>query len=129
MVNSELRLDTIGLLFVVCVCFKDHCYIDNSKTKTIDALKRNTREAIDDKIGNVLKNYTDLVGYCMAIQGSYLNEIIFHYQNKKRNFEKILSSIFFFLLKNFQKKSYINLELAERSRNVMEYMFHYSIRK
>ena len=48
-----------------------------------DALKDNIREAIG-KIqlhtnDNVLKNWTDRVGYYMAGQGSHLNEIIFHY--------------------------------------------------
>ena len=53
---------------------KDKCYAD--KPKTIDALKDNIREATID---NVLKNWTDCVGYCMASRGSHLNEIIFHY--------------------------------------------------
>ena len=51
--------------------------------KTIDALKDNIREAFGEiqlhTIDNVLKNWTDLVGYCMASQSSHLNEIIFHY--------------------------------------------------
>ena len=50
------------------------CYAD--KPSTIDALKNNIREAID----NVLKNWTDRVGYCMASRGSHVNEIIFHCQ-------------------------------------------------
>ena len=41
----------------------------------IEALKDNIREAID----NVLKNWIDRVGYCMASRGSHLNKIIFHY--------------------------------------------------
>ena len=36
------------------------------KPETFDALKDNIREAIGD-IDNVLKNWTDRVGYCMAI--------------------------------------------------------------
>ena len=60
---------------------KDKCYAD--KSETIDALKRNIREAIGEillhKIDNVLKNWTDRVGYCMASRVSPLNEIIFHY--------------------------------------------------
>ena len=51
--------------------------------ETIDALKDNIREAIGEiqlhTIDNVLKNWTDRVGYCMANRGSYLNETIFHY--------------------------------------------------
>ena len=43
----------------------------------------NIREAISEiqlhTIDNVLKNWTHRVGYCMASQGSHLNEIIFHY--------------------------------------------------
>ena len=61
---------------------KDRCYSD--KPETIDALKdNNIREAIGEiqlpTIDNVLKNWTDRVGYCMASRGSHLNEIIFHY--------------------------------------------------
>lgn len=60
---------------------KDKCYAD--KPETIDALKDNIREAIGEiqlhTIDNVLKNWTDRVGYCMASRGSHLNEIIFHY--------------------------------------------------
>ena len=57
-------------------------------------------------IDNVLKTWTDRVGYCMASRDSHLNEIIFHYypeglclQIKKKS-EKILSSFF----KAFSKK-------------------------
>ena len=43
----------------------------------------NIREAIGEiqlhTIDNVLKNWTDRVGYCMVGRGSHLNEIIFHY--------------------------------------------------
>ena len=60
---------------------KDKCYAD--KSKTIDALKHNIREAIDEiqlhTIDNVLKNWTDRVSYCMTSRVSHLNEIIFHY--------------------------------------------------
>ena len=60
---------------------KDKCYAD--KPETIDALKDNISEAIGEiqlhTIDNVLKNWIDRVGYCMASQGSHLNEIIFHY--------------------------------------------------
>ena len=60
---------------------KDKCYTD--KADTIDALNDNIREAIDEMqlhtIDNVLKNWIDHVGFCMASRGSHLNEIIFHY--------------------------------------------------
>ena len=59
---------------------KDKCYAD--KPETIDALKKNIREAIVEiqlhTIDNVLKNWTDRVGYCMASRGRYLDEIIFN---------------------------------------------------
>ena len=55
------------------------CYAD--KPETIDALNDNIREAIGEiqlqKIDNVLKNWTDHLGYCMISQGSHL--IFFHY--------------------------------------------------
>ena len=60
---------------------KDKCYAD--KPETFDALKDNIRETINEiqlhTIDNVLKNWTDRVGYCIASRGSYVNEIIFHY--------------------------------------------------
>ena len=60
---------------------KDKRYVD--KPETIDALKHNIREAIGriqlHIIDNVLKNWTDRVGYCMTSRGNHLNEIIFHY--------------------------------------------------
>ena len=60
---------------------KDKCYAN--MPETIDALKDNIRKAIGEiqlhTIDNVLKNWTDRVGYCMASRGSHLNEIIFHY--------------------------------------------------
>ena len=62
--------------------FKDKCYAD--KPEAIDdALKDNICEAIGEiqlhKIDNVLKNWTDRVGYCIASRDSHLNEIIYHY--------------------------------------------------
>ena len=67
--------------YYLCGAVKDKCYAD--KTETIDALKDNILEAIDEiqlhTIDNVLKIWTDLVGYCMASPASHLNEIIFHY--------------------------------------------------
>ena len=60
---------------------KDKCY--NDKPELIDALNDNIREAIVQiqlhKIDNVLKNWIDRVGYCMASRGSHLHESIFHY--------------------------------------------------
>ena len=60
---------------------KDKCYVD--KPETIDALKDNIRKSIGGiqmhTIDNVLKNWTDRLGYCMAGRGSPFNEIIFHY--------------------------------------------------
>ena len=56
---------------------KDNSYAD--KPETIDTLKDNIRETIVKiqlhTIDNVLTNWTDRVGYCMA---SHLNEIIFN---------------------------------------------------
>ena len=48
---------------------KDKCYAD--KPETIDALKDNIRKAIGEiqlhTIDNVLKNWTDCVGYCLKL--------------------------------------------------------------
>ena len=53
------------------------------KPETIDAFEDNIREAIGEiqlhTIDNVLKNWINRIGYCMASRGSHLNEIIFHY--------------------------------------------------
>ena len=58
---------------------KNKCNAD--KPETTDAL--NIRQAIGEiqlhAIDNVLQNWTDHVGYCMASRDSHLNEIIFHY--------------------------------------------------
>ena len=60
---------------------KDKCYAD--KPEIVDALKDNIREVIGEiqllTIDNVLKNWSDRIGYCMASRGSHFNEIIFHY--------------------------------------------------
>ena len=60
---------------------KDKCYAD--KPETTDALEDNFHDAIGEMqlhtIDNVLKNWIDRVGYCMASRDSHLNEIIFHY--------------------------------------------------
>ena len=60
---------------------KDKCYPD--KPETINALKDKIREAIAEiqlhTIDDMLKNWTDRVGYYMDSRGSHLNEIIFHY--------------------------------------------------
>ena len=78
MATSELRFDTVGLLFVGVPSMYYAV-----KPEAIDALKDNIREAIGEiqlhTINNVLKNWTDRVGYCMASRGSHLNESIFHY--------------------------------------------------
>ena len=54
---------------------KDKCYAD--KPETIHALKYDICEAIGEiqhhTINNVLSNWTDRVGYCMASRGSDLN--------------------------------------------------------
>ena len=61
---------------------QDKYYSD--KPETIGTLKDNIREGIGEiqlhTIDNVLKNWTDRVGYCMASRGSHFNENIFHYQ-------------------------------------------------
>ena len=48
---------------------KDKCYADKPETNEIQL----------HTIDNVLKNWTERVGYCMASRGSHLNEVIFHY--------------------------------------------------
>ena len=74
---SEAELMSFGHLGAAIRCaLKDKGYAD--KPETIDALKDNIREAIGEiqlhTIDNVLKNWTNRVGYC-----SHLNEVIFHY--------------------------------------------------
>ena len=60
---------------------KDKCFAD--KPETTDTSKDNNREAIGEvqlhTIVNVLKKWTDRVGYYVASRGSHLNEIICHY--------------------------------------------------
>ena len=68
---------------------KDKCYAD--KPEAIDALKDNIREAIGEiqlhTIDNVLKNWNDRVGYCMASRGSHWNKIIFIINQKDCTFK------------------------------------------
>ena len=56
------------------------------KPEKIDALKDNIREAIGEiqlhTIDNMLKNWTDCVGYCMASRGSHLMKL-FSLNNRK----------------------------------------------
>ena len=74
--------DLIKLDYYLWGAAKDKSYAD--KPETIDVLKDNIREVIGEiqlhTIDNVLKNWTDRVGYYMASRGSHLNEIIFRYQ-------------------------------------------------
>ena len=56
---------------------KDKCC--GNKPETIHAFNDNIREAIDEiqlHTMDVLKNWTNRVGYCMVSRGSHLNEII-----------------------------------------------------
>ena len=73
--------DLTPLDYYLWSAVKDKCY--PNKSETIDGLKENIREAVGEiqlhTIDNVLKNWTDRVGYCMASRGNQLNEIIFHY--------------------------------------------------
>ena len=73
--------DLTSLDYYLWGAITDKFYAD--KPETIDALKDNIREAIGEiylhTIDNVLKNWSDRVGYCMASRSRHLNEIIFHY--------------------------------------------------
>ena len=73
--------DLTPLDYYLLGAVKDKCYPD--KPETICTLKDNIREAIGEiqlhTIDNVLKNWTDRVGYCMAGRVSHLNKIICHY--------------------------------------------------
>ena len=77
--NRNCDLTPLGYYLLDAV--KDKCYVH--KPETLDSLKDNIREAIAEiqlhTIDNVLRNWTDCVGYCMASRGIHLNEIIFHY--------------------------------------------------
>ena len=73
--------DLTPLNYYLWGAVKDKCHAD--KPETIDALQDIIREAIGKiqlhTIDNVLKNWTNRVGYCMASRVSHLNDIIFHY--------------------------------------------------
>ena len=78
--TSELRFDTVEL-FVCGVPSKITFTLTSQRQLRL--LEDNIRETIGEiklhTIDNVLKNWTNCVGYCMASRGSHLNEIIFHY--------------------------------------------------
>ena len=67
-VFEDRSCDLTPLDYYLWGAVKDKCYTD--KPETIDALKDNIREAIGEikllAIDNVLKNWTDRVGYCIA---------------------------------------------------------------
>ena len=75
--------DLTPLDYYLWSAVKNKCYADkrempskiNVTPETIDSLKDNIREAIGEiqlhKIDNVLKNWTDRVGYCMASRSSH----------------------------------------------------------
>ena len=69
--------DLTRLNFYLWGADKDMCYV--YKPETNDVLKDNIGEIQLHTIDNVLKNWTDRVGYCVTSRGSHLNEIIFHY--------------------------------------------------
>ena len=69
--------DLTALDYYLWGAVKDKCYAE--KPETIDALKDNIGEIQLHTIDNVLKYWTDSVGYCMTSRGSHLNEIILHY--------------------------------------------------
>ena len=91
---------------------KDKCYTD--KPETIDALKDNICEAIGEiqlhTIDNVLKNWTDRVGYCLLLPSQPFEWNYFPLitgrivlPNKKEIWENIQK----FFLKHFPKKKCI----------------------
>ena len=71
--------DLAALDYYLWGAVKDKCYDD----KLERVLKDNIRELIDEiqlhTIDNVIKNWTDRVGYYTASRGSHLNEIIVPY--------------------------------------------------
>ena len=85
MLKSEIsegkRIVKNSFLSIINTVNGDKYYAD--KPEIIDALKHNIHEAIGEMqlhtIANVLKNWTDREGNCMASRDSHLNEIIFHY--------------------------------------------------
>ena len=69
-VRTPRNCDWTPLDYYLLYAAKDKCYAD--KPETIDALKDNIHEDIGEiqlhTIDNVHKNWTDRVGYCMAIR-------------------------------------------------------------
>ena len=80
-VSPSRSCDLTPLDYYLWSAVKDKFYAD--KPDTINVLKDNIRESIFEiqlyTIENMLKNWTDRVGYCMASRGNHLNEIILHY--------------------------------------------------
>ena len=61
-----------------CGELKDKCYAN--RPETIDALKHEIKVAIHaigaQTIENVLKNWVDWMGFCLASRGSHLNDVV-----------------------------------------------------
>ena len=138
--TAEATLDVLRPVFLDCRradvvwpprrwgAVKDKCYAD--KPETIDALKDNIREAIDEiqlhTIDNVLKNWTHSVGYCMASRGSFFKGNSFPLltgsillSNKKRNLGKY--SVVFFFSKHYPLWSRRGLAGSVLARHQNEY--------
>ena len=101
-ISSPRSCDLRALDNYLWSAVKDKGYAD--KPETIDALKDNICEAIGEiqllSIGNVLKNWTDRVGYCMASRGNHFKGSYFPLLTRrivlsnKKKLEKIFSSFF-----------------------------------
>ena len=84
---SPRSYDLTPLDYYLWSAVEDKCYAH------IDTLTDNIPIVIGEiqlhTIDKVLKNWTDRVGYCMAIRGSHLNETrMIVLSNKKRNLRK-----------------------------------------
>ena len=70
--TAEATLDVLSAVFEDCIISRRADVVWPPRSSDLTPLDYHT-------IDNVLKNWTDRVGYYMASRGSHLNEIIFHY--------------------------------------------------
>ena len=122
--EAQLSCHLTYLDYYLWGAVKNKCYA--VKPYTIAALKNNIREAICKiqlyTIDNVLKNWTDRVGYCISSRGSNLNKFFsiinrkdctFKQKTCEKKIEKLSNFLSIFKKKKLFDGSFIKLPMTK----------------